>query len=169
MKDLERIVLIGLTLGMFLMLTACPYASSVPIDKANTKIDKNLIGKWKKFSGPESADPEYLEISDVDGNYFNITKLKYKSTDSSYSKTVYLAHISKIDDYIFLNMQEDGKGSYYLHRVEYDGKNKFKIYEVTDNIDEKFNTSEELKDFVKKYMHLSFFYNKEEELYVKEQ
>jgi uncharacterized membrane protein YkgB len=41
------------------------------------------------------------------------------------------------------------------------------LYELTDNIDEKFTESQKLKEFVKKNMHLSFFYNKDEKKYVK--
>jgi hypothetical protein len=43
-----------------------------------------------------------------------------------------------------MNMQQDGQGDYYLHRIDL-GDKEFSLYEVTDNIDEKFNTSPELK------------------------
>ena len=41
------------------------------------------------------------------------------------------------------------------------------VFEVTDNIDEKFDDSEDLKEFVSKYKDLSFFYNKDEETYLR--
>lgn len=63
-------------------------------------------------------------------------------------------------------MQQDGKGDYYLYRIDM-GNGEFTLFELTDNIDEKFNTSAELKAFVKKNMGLSFFYNKDEERYLK--
>ncbi len=167
MKRFTNYILLVSVMGLLLVLTACPYASKVPIDKAGVKFDRNLLGKWKKYSNSESKHPEYFEIADIDGNQFNINKFEYSSSDSSYNKSVYLAHISKIGDYLFLNMQKGGEGDYFLHRIDLNG-NTFKLYEVTDNIDETFNTSEELRDFIKKNMHLSFFYNKDEKLYIKE-
>ena len=61
-------------------------------------------------------------------------------------------------------MKQNGK--FYLHKVDL-SDDRFVLYEVTDNIDEKFDSSEKLKAFVKKHMHLSFFYNKDEVTYYK--
>ena len=75
-------------------------------------------------------------------------------------------HVTQIEGITFMNMQKDGTGDYYLHRVELKDK-VMTFIEVTENIDEKFNTSAELKAFVTKYMNLSFFYTKEEVQYTK--
>lgn len=66
-----------------------------------------------------------------------------------------------------MNMQKDGTGDYYLHKVVLKDK-AMTFIEVTENIDEKFNTSEELRAFITKYMKLSFFYTKEEVQYTKQ-
>ncbi len=166
MKTLKELTFLGVVISLLVLLTACPYASKVPIDKPSLTVDKQLIGKWVKYSEKKKEHPNYFDISDIGNHQYNICKFEYNKSDSSYNKSDYLAHITKIDDYKFLNMQKDGEGSYYLYRIDLQG-NKFRLYEITDNIDETFNSSEELKQFVKKYMHLSFFYNKEEELYMK--
>ena len=77
--------------------------------------------------------------------------------DSTYSQYMYISHITYIEGTLFMNMQKDGTGDYYLHSVVLEGK-ELTFIEVTENIDEKFNTSEELKAFIAKYMHLSFLY-----------
>lgn len=149
-----------------ILFSACPYASSVPIDNPSVKVDKNLLGKWLKASDQSAENPTFYEINQLDPYKYNIVKNEYNTYDSAYTKTAYVGHISKIDNILFLNMQQDGKGDYYLHRINV-GESEFTFIEVTDNIDEKFNTSEELKAFIKKYMNLSFFYNKDEERYTK--
>jgi hypothetical protein len=152
--------------SIVIFFTACPYTSSVPIDNASVKVDKNLIGKWVKTSDQTNENPTFFVISNIGDLKYNIVKNEYNSYDSAYSQTVYVSYISKIDNLSFMNMQQDGKGDYYLYRIEL-GNGEFTLYELTDNIDEKFNTSEELKAFIKKYMNLSFFYNKDEERYIK--
>lgn len=125
------------------------------------------MGKWIKESDDTAENPEYFEIKPIDKYKFNIVKYEYQSNDSTYKETTYLTHITKIDGNTFLNMQENGEGDYFLYKIDLQG-DKFVLYEITDNIDEKFNTSEELYDFVKKNMNLSFFYNKDEVTYVRD-
>ncbi len=163
-----KVVLLSLFAAM-LVLTACPYQSAVPISEANQKPNKKLMGKWIKESDLEQENPEFFVIkkSEDDKFKFYIVKNEYQSSDSSYKETKYLTHITDIDGNIFLNMQENGEGDYYIHKVDLQG-DKFVLYEVTDNIDEKFNSSAELYDFIKKYMNLSFFYNKDETTYVRD-
>ncbi len=146
--------------------TGCPYASKVPIDSPGAKVNQKLFGKWLKASDKDKENPEYFVISEIDPNKYSIVKFEYQTNDSSYKETKYVSHISQIEDISFLNMQKDGVGDYYLHKIDL-GNNEFTLYEVTDNIDEKFGSSDELKAFVKKYMRLSFFYNKDETKYVK--
>lgn len=161
MKNLGRILSF---LPIVLLLTACPYESSVPITSADKPIDQNLLGKWVKSDEVTNEYPsEYYQINDLGGTLYEVLKYSFSSEDSTYSSETYISHISiLIKDgkaYRFLNMKKSG--SYYLHRVDL-SVDEFVLYEVTDNIDDRFNTSEELKDFVKANMHLSFFYNKDE-------
>jgi hypothetical protein len=164
---MKKFIVPLLIMASFVVLfTACPYSSSVPIDNPSVKVDKNLLGKWLKASDQTAENPTYYEIGQLDNFKYNIVKNEYNSYDSAYTKTAYVGYVSKIDNLSFMNMQQDGKGDYYLHRLDL-GNGEFSFIEVTDNIDEKFNTSAELKAFIKKYMNLSFFYNKDEEKYTK--
>lgn len=167
MKSLQRIALF---LPILILLTACPYESTVPITEANAPIDKALLGKWYKEGEAENEFPsEYYKIDALGSELFEVTKFDLNSQDSTYRNETYISHISTLKDkkgdkYVFLNMKKDGK--YYLHKIDLSDE-MFVLYEVTDNIDEKFNTSAEMKAFVQQYMHLSFFYNKDETTYFK--
>ena len=162
-----KIYILSFITTVIIFLTACPYQSTVPIDEPNIKTDKKIIGKWIKSSDISNENPNFYLIEELNEFKYKIINNEYNSSDSTYTKTVYLTHISKIDDLVFMNMQKDGTGDYYLHRIDI-GNNEFTLYEITDNIDEKFNTSKELKEFVKSNMKLSFFYNKDEVKYLRE-
>jgi len=156
------------TLLVFLfMLTACPYKSEVPIDEASIKVDKKLIGKWIDASTAADDNPKFYDIQKLDKVKYTIIENRFSTTDKEYSQTSYTSHISKIEETLFLNMQEEGKEEFYLYKLELTGDKEFKLYELTDNIDEKFNTSEELNAFIKQHKDLSFFYNKDESKFFK--
>jgi hypothetical protein len=163
----KRIVPFIMLAVIVMLITACPYTSSVPIDNPAVKVDKNLLGKWVKSSDQTNEHPNFFVITNIGDLKYNIIKNEYNSTDSAFTQTVYISYISKIDNLSFMNMQQDGKGDYYLYRIDL-GNGEFSLFELTDNIDEKFNTSPELKAFIKKNMNLSFFYNKDEEKYLKQ-
>jgi hypothetical protein len=166
MKMKKSIFAILLMATIVVVFTACPYTSSVPIDNPSVQIDSKLLGKWVKTSDQANENPTFFVITAIGDVKYNIVKNEYNTYDSAYSQTIYVSHISKIDNLSFMNMQQDGKGDYYLYRIDM-GNGEFTLFELTDNIDEKFNTSAELKAFVKKNMGLSFFYNKDEERYLK--
>ena len=149
------------------ILTGCPYTSSVPIDEPNVKVDKKFIGKWVKTDDLTADNPSYYEIDRHDKFLYKITDNSYNSMDSTYSREMYISHVTDIEGTTFMNMQKDGTGDYYLHKVVLNDK-VMTFIEVTENIDEQFDTSAELKAFIAKYMHLSFFYNKEEVEYTKQ-
>jgi len=162
-KNLIPLTILG---AIIIIMTACPYASKVPIDSPSVKVTQQFTGKWLKASDKEKENPEYYVISGIDEYKYNIVKFEYQTSDSSYKETKYVSHMSQIEDVSFLNMQKDGHGDYYLHKIDLSG-NEFSLFEVTDNIDEKFSNSADLKSFVKKYMRHSFFYNKDEIKYLK--
>jgi len=158
----------ALLLGVLcVLMTACPYTSTVPIDSQSVKIKQELIGKWVKSADLSNEKPSFYDIQKLNDTKYKIVNNEYNTYDSTYTITNYFGHLSLIDQTIFLNMQKDGTGDYYLYKIAI-GSNEFTLFEVTDNIDEKFNTSAELKAFIKKNMALSFFYNKEEVTYIKE-
>lgn len=167
MKNFTRALLF---LPILILLTACPYETKVPISEADKPVDANLLGKWYKDGEVDKEYPEeYYNIVKDNDNSYKIAKMELNSEDSTYKEEVYISHITRLQDlnekkYQFLNMRKDG--TYYLHRIELSNE-RFVLYEVTDNIDEKFNTNDELKKFVENNMHLSFFYNKDEVTYYK--
>ncbi len=152
---------------VLVLLTACPYESEVPIDDPVIKIDKSILGIWAQPTEIEKENHKFYDIQKNEKFKYNIIDNEYNTSDSAYTQTKYIAHLSKVGNMMFMNMQKDGEGNYYIYRIDItdDG---FTLFEVTNNIDEKFTSSKELKEFVKKYMSLSFFYNKDEKKYVKE-
>ncbi len=152
-------------LPLMVLLTACPYESKVPITEPVDNLDKRLIGKWVKADDREKEYPsEYYEIKAMSDQFYDVMKYELNSQDSTYRQDGYVAHLSEVGS-TFLNMKKSGK--YYLHRVDID-EDQFTLFEVTDNIDESFESSEELLEFVRQHQGLSFFYNKDEKTYFRQ-
>jgi hypothetical protein len=56
LKTMKKIVAqFSVLVGLMLMLTACPYTSENPIDKATVKIDDKILGKWEAKSSSDYA------------------------------------------------------------------------------------------------------------------
>jgi hypothetical protein len=157
-----------LVLVFFLLLVGCPYESKVPVAEPSEKVDKGLLGKWvEEESGTKlqnQENPDFYQINKYDKLRYEIIENEYKSTDSVYEQKTFISHITTVEDITFLNMKQDG--SFYLHRIDHD-KDYFTLFEVTDNIDETFEDSKALYEYVNTYKGLSFFYNKEEKSYKK--
>jgi hypothetical protein len=156
-KLLTQISLFG---GLCVLLTACPYTSDVAIDDATVKIDDKLLGKWEAKS---SSDYMYSVAKKNDFTYL-IKKRNKAGTDSS----AYSAFLSVIDGVKFMNIADESSSakSYYLYKMEMSGSgSKVTMIPVTENIDEKFTASAELKAFIKKNMGLSFFFEKDQDEY----
>jgi len=149
-----------------IFLFACPYKSKVPIDAETVKIKPELIGKWVKNTDIEKEKPAFFIISELSKTKYQFTKNEYSTYDSTYKLTNYTVYFSLIENVEFMNMQEENGEDFLLYKIV-SGNKEITLFEVTDNIDEQFTTSAELKAFIKKYMNLSFFYNKDEEKYVK--
>lgn len=154
-------------LPFVLFLTGCPYSADVPLDDAKEKINPAFIGKWVKASSSKEEHPKYYQVSKKDETKYLFEEFTWSSSSNKYNSDIYTGHSTTIGTTMFLNMEKDGK--YYFYKIELSAdKKSFKLYEVTDNIDEKFSTSKDLKAFFEKYKDLSFFYNKDEEKYEKE-
>lgn len=151
---------LGLLPCLMLVLQGCPYGSEVAIDEPAVKIDEKLLGKWE---AKNSTEYTYTITKKDDFSY------KFEKTGkSSPEATLYTAFISVVDGVRFLNVSEDASTTktFYLYKLEMSGSGaKATLHPVTENITEKFATSGELKDFIKKHMGLSFFYSKDKEEY----
>lgn len=161
----SRIVLVGMIILSGLIFTACPYSSTVPLSNATVSYDTEMLGKWI-LNDEYSDQPKYFIFSEIDKTKFKAEKYEYDSTDELYSvSATYVCFFTDIDGTRFANMSEEG--TYYFFKIVMDGKDQFALFEVTDNIDEKFESSTEMYAFFKKYKNLSFFFNKDEEKYFK--
>jgi len=153
-----------------ILFTACPYQSQVPIDDPSVKVDKALLGKWIDASEKDKVYPAFYDIRKEGPLEYKIIENTFEAADSSYRQVTYISHISTIDSLSFLNMKDTssmmGEG-YYLYKIKYN-KKEMSLQEVTDNIQEQFETSKDLKAFVAKHMHLSFFYNQDAKKYIRE-
>ena len=149
-----------------LVLTACPYASSVPVAAPSEPVNKELFGKWIAATDVDYDDPTYYTIGKRDENRYEVTEFVFRSYDNKYSKTPYLMHSSVVNGKTFMNVQEETGGDYHIHMIEI-GTDEFTLFEVSENIDEKFSSSGDLRTFIEKNMGLSFFYSKGERKFVK--
>ena len=155
-------ILSGLAMASFLFM-GCPYSSEVPIDQPAVKIDEKLLGTWESKS---STDYTY-KVTKSDANTYAIEKKSMSSGDV----TNYKGFISDIGGVRYMNIYEDGSttNTYYFYKLEISTSGvKSTLTPVTENIDEKFTTSSELKDFFKKNQVNSYFFDKDEDVYIKE-
>lgn len=153
----------GIVLILFVttvFLTACPFESDVPIDEPQVKIDQRLLGKWIIDYGylDEDEYPDYVEIVKRNDYTYAISDSSYDSDEGKYMADEYIAHISMVGNASFVNLKPVDDNIYYIYRI-YIGNNEFTLDAVTDNIDEYFGSSKDLKAFIQAYKDLSFFYN----------
>lgn len=154
------------TASIFLM--GCPYETEVAIDKPEVKYPVALLGKWE----PKSSSDDIYSVKKKDDYIITITKVK-KEAKPDDTPAEYEAFISEVGGTKFLNLsekKEEGFGTkkYYLYKVEISPSGaRLTLSPITENIDEKFQTSAELKNFIQQNMNHSFFYDKEDEVYIK--
>lgn len=151
-------------LPLWLMLTACPYSAEFPLDDAKQKIDSKFLGKWiesaESMSGEKNENPNFFVITEAGTNKYKFEKNDYNTDEKNYKKENYAGYFTPIGKTIFLNLQKEGETNYYFYKIEMpaDGKS-FQMFEVTDNISEKFENGAKMRAFFEKYKELSFFYN----------
>ena len=143
----------------------CPYETEVPISEPSVKFPAELLGKWES----KSSSDEIITIKKKTDYIVSIINTK-KEPGEDDKPEEYEAYLSEVDAVKFLNiskLSEQGSGSnFYLYKIEVSANgSRITLNAVTENIDEQFSNSAELKAFIKKNMHLSFFYEKEEEIY----
>jgi len=151
-------------LVMLLMLAGCPYKSDFALDTKGKKVNPALLGKWE----PKSGFKESYNVTQTSDFTYRIVKLHEDKKDSS----VYSAYLVDVDGDQFLNLQQQGEMAdkgFYFYKVELNTSgSKVTLWPVTENITEKFATAEEMRAFFKKYKGLSFFYDKTQEVYIKD-
>jgi hypothetical protein len=152
--------------SLMMLLTACPYQSKVAISNPSEKVNKALFGDWVSTAEIEYENPTYYKIKKFNKTKYDVIEMSYSSYDSTYSEKQYYMHSSTIGDRTFMNVEDvTANEGFYLYYIEI-GNDEFTLFELSDNIDEQFTSSTDLKKFIEKNMDLSFFYNKTESKYV---
>ncbi len=149
------------------LLMGCPYETEVPISEPSVMFPADLLGKWES----KSSGDEIMTIRKKTDYIVSISKTKKEPKEDDKPEE-YEAYLSEVDAVNFLNISEpseQGSGAkFYLYKIEVSANNsRITLNAVTENIDEQFSNSAELKAFIQKNMHLSFFYEKEDEIYQK--
>ncbi len=148
-------------------LTGCPYESTVPIDKPTVKYPASLLGKWE----PKSSSDDLYIITKKDDYSIIITKTK-KEVKADEKPEVYEAFLSEVAGTNFLNLyekqEEEGSKKFFLYKLEISTSGaRLTLSAITENVDEKFDNSAALKNFIEKNMMHSFFFGKDDEVYIR--
>lgn len=144
------------------ILTGCPYKSSVPLADATEKVNLQMFGKWLPKTELGKPNPAYYVIEMRDSLHYDIDHFQYNEQEKDYNLKEYIAWSTRINNLNFMNVQGSGEQEYYLHRLDVMGDDLMILFQVTSNIDEQFEKSSDLREFVRKHSGLSFFYNKDE-------
>ena len=158
----------GMLLLFIILLSGCPFSSSVPIDEGSVKVLDKLEGNWVSASDTESENPTFFEITKKDKFHADARKKEFSASDSIYTETLYHLTFSDVNGDVFMNAMEDGGSAYNLYKFSFDEKKmEITTSEVTDYIKETFSSSKELKDFIAKNKDKSFFFTNTIETYIR--
>ncbi len=159
---MKNSLLFVLVVPLAFLLAGCPYESAVPIDVPGIKIDPAMLGTWQD---PTDTTTVY-KVSKKDAFTARITQSHTGSTETQ----DFLGYTSIVNGSTFLNIWQDLPGTdpvYQLYKMNSKDDHTFTLAEVTDNIDEVFTSSAELKSFISANMKNSYFFGKDESEYVK--
>lgn len=139
------------------LFAGCPYESKVPIDPPSVKINPDLLGTWED----QANKNETYHISKQDEFSYHVVVTDLEKDEHE----IYHAYASVVKGVTFLNISKEKQGnppsSYLLYKLDIEDDHTFTLSEVTDNIDETFATSSDLKKFVGANMKNSYFFGKE--------
>ncbi len=153
-------------LCMLFLLTACPYSAEFALNEPNETVKKEYLGIWVQVQ--DSKNPSYYVITRLTDKTYKFEEHEYDESEKEYNVRAFAGHFTKMGAVNFLNLKEDQVEKYSFFKLELSSdKRQMVIYEVTDNIDEKFSNADELKAFFEKHKDLSFFYNRDEKRYYK--
>lgn len=151
---------------MLFFLTACPYSSEFALNEPADTVKNEYLGTWTEES--ESEHPSYYVITKLTDKTYKFEHHEYNEEEKAYRSNDYTGHFTKLGNVNFLNLRDNSIDNFTFFKIELSNDRKqLVIYEVTDNIDEKFSNASDLKAFFDKYKDLSFFYNKDEKKYKK--
>ena len=164
---MKRIFNFVLIFAMAFVLMACPYSADFAIDMPNQKLKKDLMAKWVE-SGEGENRSFYVITKSKEEKMYTFEENNYDSDEKKYKQKLHEGYFTTIGNVEFLNLKNKEDGLYYFFKMTRPDEKTFVLFEVTDNISEKFKSAGEMKAFFDKNKDLSFFYNKSEKAYVKQ-
>lgn len=154
---MKRHLLYSGLIALWLLLPGCPYESKVPIDPPSVKINNALLGSWFDQSNKNAV--YHISKQDEYGYHVVVTDAEKDEHE------IYHAYTSLVKGTTFLNITKEQPGktpsAYLLYKLEVMGDQKITLSEVTENIDETFATSSELKKYIGANMKNSYFFGKD--------
>ena len=104
-----------LIIWIYILITACPYESSVSLKSPSEKFIPDLIGKWILQNGKG----DYAIIKKLNNYQYQINNNKYDDHETiKYISKDYRAHTSTLDNDIFLNISpvDSEKETYFIYK-----------------------------------------------------
>ena len=151
---MKRILFFSTLILTCLTFIGCPYESKVPIDKPTVKINPKYLGTWE-----HEGNSEKYKITKYNNFTYQIEKIKQ---DDTLSEKLF-AYTSLVNGTNFLNLWDeptDTPKKYTLYKLQSTSDHTILLSEVTENIDEQFSSSDQLKKFISENMNRSYFYTK---------
>ena len=154
--------------AMVVLLSGCPFSSSVPVDEGTIPVNDKLTGNWISATDKETENATYFVISKDDKFHATAQKMEFSSADSTYTETIYHLTFSDVNGETFMNAMENEGTVYNIFKFKYNEKTgEVNTSEVTDYIKETFKTSAELKNFISKNKSNSYFFTNTSDTYIR--
>lgn len=147
-----------------MLFMGCPYKTKVNLEpNPSESVKSAYLGTYEKKG---STTYRYV-ISKKSANLYKIEEIS-NSSDKVYEYEGYTTTIKSTPFLVtWKNKSSSGtkydkaKADFYIYKISANNTGTIiKLFEITDNIDEEFESASELKAFISKYKDLSFFYEK---------
>ena len=144
-------------LSIGILFTGCPYESTVPIDKPSMAINLKFLGTWE-----DTTHHDTYTVSKQDEFSYSIKQINNEPEENK----KYIAYASQINGIDFLNVWDTESKNpvrkYSFYKMDIKSPGSINLLEITENIDEEFTSSDDLKKFIGLNMHNSYFFGKDE-------
>lgn len=160
---MKNLLSIASLLATGFLFSGCPYESEVPIDAPSVKTNASLLGDWVRKD--EDNEVHYL-ITAKDDFTYAIAEENQQSGEVNQ----YTAHASVVKGVTLINLKPHVSGEntkYTFYRLTITSENEFTLADISENVDEQFTSSTELRKFISSNMNKSFFYSKEELTFIR--
>ena len=166
MKNTNQFFIIFSLFFLSVVLSGCPFTSSVPITDKGIDLPKKYIGKWVYGDDLSKKNSNYFELKSKGKNNFLLTEFRFIDAEERYQKEEFSGFFSKVENSFFMNIKYEGGNDDYI----FDGYAILKIQDfgpgirvqsVTENVNEFFTNSKELFNYIKKHIENELFYEEE--------